>query len=102
MLEPPAASHLFNTLVLHIWAGIIEGMSDGDRFLQTRDALVLIGMTPKEISELLSAVSGVLHLGQASFVVCGFCRFRLVGFGLGLYSWRLMSNLRVFTLLLSF
>lgn len=41
-------------------------MSDGDRFEQTRKALDVIGMSDKEVSELLSAVSGVLHLGQAS------------------------------------
>ena len=48
-------------------AGVIEGMSDGDRFVQTRKALDVIGMSEKEVTELLSAVSGVLHLGQASF-----------------------------------
>ena len=47
-------------------AGVIEGMSDGDRFVQTKKALDVIGMSEKEVSELLSAVSGVLHLGQAS------------------------------------
>ncbi|CAN0001143.1 unnamed protein product, partial [Ectocarpus sp. 12 AP-2014] len=48
--------------------GVIEGMSDGDRFRQTSDALDIIGMAEKEKSELLSAVSGVLHLGQIDFV----------------------------------
>ncbi|CAM9632006.1 unnamed protein product [Ectocarpus sp. 6 AP-2014] len=48
--------------------GVIEGMSDGDRFQQTSDALDIIGMAEKEKAELLSAVSGVLHLGQIDFV----------------------------------
>ncbi|CAM9187182.1 unnamed protein product [Scytosiphon promiscuus] len=48
--------------------GVIEGMSDGDRFRQTSAALDIIGMTEKETSELLSAVSGVLHLGQIEFL----------------------------------
>lgn len=47
--------------------GVIEGMSDGDRFVQTKKALDVIGMSEKEVSELLSAVSGVLHLGQIAF-----------------------------------
>ncbi|CAN0132196.1 unnamed protein product, partial [Hapterophycus canaliculatus] len=42
-------------------------MSDGDRFRQTSHALEIIGMSEKETSELLSAVSGVLHLGQIEF-----------------------------------
>jgi len=45
-------------------SGVIEGMSDGDRFRQTSEALDIIGMSDTETSELLSAVSGVLHLGQ--------------------------------------
>eukprot|EP00752_Nemacystus_decipiens_P018668 g16737.t1 len=48
--------------------GVIEGMSDADRFRQTSNALDIIGMSDKETSELLSAVSGVLHLGQIDFV----------------------------------
>lgn len=41
-------------------------MSDGDRYQQTAKALNVIGLQSKEIQELLSAVSGVLHLGEVS------------------------------------
>lgn len=51
-------------------SGMIEGMTDGDRFQETAKALGVIGMLAKEMSELFSAVSGVLHLGQASVCVC--------------------------------
>ncbi|CAM9773650.1 unnamed protein product, partial [Discosporangium mesarthrocarpum] len=47
--------------------GIIEGKTDGNRFTETCEALNLVGVTPDQVTELFSTISGVLHLGQIEF-----------------------------------
>lgn len=42
----------------------IEGRSDADRFHSTMHALGLIGVTPDVQGQMLSALAGILYLGE--------------------------------------
>ncbi|CAM9668005.1 unnamed protein product, partial [Discosporangium mesarthrocarpum] len=43
---------------------VIEGKTDGQRFLMTKAALQVIGVSPEDMRQLFRALAGVLYLGQ--------------------------------------
>ena len=47
---------------------IIEGSTDGERYLQTIDALKLLGVNPDLCEQLQKAIAGILFLGQMDFI----------------------------------